>query len=1178
MNRSSGRMGAVMGGPARRLWVGLVFSLVILGWIVGPARAGAEADGMYGVLEQYAEGANLVEVPLAAFAGVEWVGLYPVMSSGDSPVLTILGRFGETREVIWKTTGSGFPMARVREETAKLGKGDPDALLFTLGDPAQAAFGLKFRSCPRWRILLARGRVSRPRRSHYLMHFGPAFPPVGIQMMSKLLSPGDALQVEVLAGTFQACTVEGMRFGKPLRRAELYRGPGPLIPVRDLLAAAERDLPGPGPLSFQIDVNGGMRNPQAPPCLALVAVAPQGQPVAVPRATGPEHPVRPLVTRIDTPPPGVATEEESDGAFLGTLTRSGNAPLVPGASGVAPSPACGPEGSAGSMSGGTGSGISLPLSDLAKAKVLSVIPGTGEFLWLNVSAEIHGRRHEIWSSSTRSIPLEPLREAVRAAGGDDATRLSIFVNEPRIDPVTGKPSPCVACQVTLMTGRPVPQAGGLFLRCDGKGFAGSFNTSFDSLRPDDVYAYEVRSGDFRYWNFEAWGAAKTRRTIYRGTDNRIGVQRLLDEARRVLGDEEPRHLCVSVNGTVDLGEVASCVVYVYRIDGASRRTDPPEPKREKGRDDPASLAAAADQGDARAMRLLGLRHLRGEGFPADRALAETWLKRAAEAGDRPALFFLGDLYYNAKYGTVDPEKAIAWFEKAARQGDEGVLDSLGTLYLPEEDEALALPPGWTAPANPWRELAPGLADPETAADPVRARGVAEGVWAVLDRLPLDHPDGREILGSLLEAGQRRAVEVFLAKARGVASLTLSGWSYLLPPAGRHPDGRALLDRAVADGLVLPGWPPSAPASASAADAEDWAPPRADQERFVAELEERMASPTVDPTIYEGNVQAGIDPEVARKLAGTMWTTGLMMTGAFDRDLRERLGASVRRHFPAGLPPWALGIHLGDLAMLPDPELVARCREFIAAHLAEVLAGPEFRRDRHEEMVANGAMEGLMAFARANPAVAVSLLAGVERLPSDRRGVFLREAVRQACRRLPPDAVLPMLEARLPEFRLVAARRLLEPPPGFTGGRPAPGLPSTPLAAEEAAQTARSVLVALATGPVSPVAIEAWLTLAENGDPAAVPPLIENLAGLPAVFGKGPPDHRLVRDRLLIGLTNLAQADPPSGLAGLLELEAVPDPAGEEARLAAWQTLWRDWWAAHGATVTPAGLRQAFHPD
>lgn len=1228
MNRSSERWA----------WVGVLLVALFLTW---PARAVAESDGIYGVLEQYEEGANLVEVPLAAFAGTDWVGLYPAMSGVDNPVLTILGRFGETREVIWKTTGSGFPMERVREETAKLGKGEPDVLLFTLGDPAKAAPGLKFPSCPKWRILLARGRVSRPRRSHWLMHFGRAFPPVGIQMMSTLVAPEDAFQVEVVAGTFQACVVEGVRFGKPMRRAELYRGPGPLIPVRDLLAAAERILPGAGKLSFQIDVNGGIRNRQASSCLALVTVAPQGKPVAVPRASGPEHPVRPLVTRIDTPPPGIPTEEESDGVFLGTLTRSGSGPLVPRETGVAACPLGEPEGPSGSVSGGTGSGISLPLSDLAKAKVLSVIPGTGEFLWLNVSAEIDGRSHPVWGSSTLSIPVEALREAVRAAGGNGATRLSFFVNEPRIDPETGKPSPCVACEVTLMAGRPVPQVGGLFLRSDGKGFAGSFNTSFDSLRPDDVYAYEVRSGDFRYWNFEAWGAAKTRKTIYRGTDNRIGVQRLLDEAKRALGAEEPRHLCVSVNGTVDLGEVASCVVYVYRIDGPSRLTDPPRPRREKGSGsaDPATLAAAAEQSDPLAMRLLGLRHLRGEGFPADRAKAEAWLKRAAEAGDRPALSFLGELYYNAKYGTVDPVQAIVWFEKAARQGDEGVLDSLGELYLPETEEAVAaaLPPGWTAPANPWRELAACLADRAVAADPVRSRAVAGDVWTVLDRLPLDHPDGREILGCLFEAGQRRAVEVFLAKARGVASTTLSGWSYLLPVAARFPEGRALLDRAVAEGLALPGWPPPVPASGVAADGEDWAPSRADQERYVAELEERMASPTVDPTIFEGNVQAGVDPEVARKLAGTMWTTGLMMTGGFDRDLRERLGASVRRHFPAGLPPWALGIHVGDLAMLPDPELVTRCREFISEHLAEALTGPEFQRDRHQELVANGAMEGLMAFARANPAAAVPLLAGLERLPADRRGVFLREAARQACRRLPPPAAAALLEARLPEFRLIAARRLLEPPSASAGGHPAPAgvapaapgtvpipptqppsasstalrrpatggpptgsadpavtpgpgggpdpaptdqpaVPATLPPAEGPVQAARAVLAELAGGPPSPVAIEARLTLAEDGDPAAIPPLLDRLAELPGVFGKGPPDHRLVRDRLLIGLTNLAQATPPSGLAALLETETDPDPSAEAARLVAWQDLWRDWWAAHGAAVTPARLRQAFHPD
>ncbi|MBL8544722.1 MAG: SEL1-like repeat protein [Hyphomonadaceae bacterium] len=98
---------------------------------------------------------------------------------------------------------------------------------------------------------------------------------------------------------------------------------------------------------------------------------------------------------------------------------------------------------------------------------------------------------------------------------------------------------------------------------------------------------------------------------------------------------------------------------------------------ERGEGVPADLAVArqwteraAAAGNRRAMHDLGVYFARGEGAPLDEAAAFRWFRQAAELGVADSQYNLGVLYQQGRGVNASPGEALFWFMVAARQGDE----------------------------------------------------------------------------------------------------------------------------------------------------------------------------------------------------------------------------------------------------------------------------------------------------------------------------------------------------------------------------------------------------------------------------------------------------------------------------------------------------------------------------
>jgi len=77
------------------------------------------------------------------------------------------------------------------------------------------------------------------------------------------------------------------------------------------------------------------------------------------------------------------------------------------------------------------------------------------------------------------------------------------------------------------------------------------------------------------------------------------------------------------------------------------------------------LRARAEEGDAFAQNLLGLRYQFGAGVPEDDTEAARWYRLAADQGDTRAQFTVGDMYDNGDGVPKDFAEAARWYRLAA---------------------------------------------------------------------------------------------------------------------------------------------------------------------------------------------------------------------------------------------------------------------------------------------------------------------------------------------------------------------------------------------------------------------------------------------------------------------------------------------------------------------------------
>ena len=112
------------------------------------------------------------------------------------------------------------------------------------------------------------------------------------------------------------------------------------------------------------------------------------------------------------------------------------------------------------------------------------------------------------------------------------------------------------------------------------------------------------------------------------------------------------------------------------------------------------FAAAAEQGNAKAMNNLGVYYDNGRGVAQDYAKAVEWYTKAAELGEAQAMSNLGVCYEHGNGVPQDYAKAVEWYTKAAELGNTYAMNNLANCY----ENGLGVPKD-VAKAAEWRAKA-----------------------------------------------------------------------------------------------------------------------------------------------------------------------------------------------------------------------------------------------------------------------------------------------------------------------------------------------------------------------------------------------------------------------------------------------------------------------------------------
>jgi TPR repeat protein/serine/threonine protein kinase len=89
---------------------------------------------------------------------------------------------------------------------------------------------------------------------------------------------------------------------------------------------------------------------------------------------------------------------------------------------------------------------------------------------------------------------------------------------------------------------------------------------------------------------------------------------------------------------------------------------------------------AAEEGNCRAMVLVGDCYEEGVGVPKDYGKAMRWYRKAADAGNADAMHNIGWLYHKGLGVSQDYTEAMKWYRKAADAGNAMAMNNIGVLY------------------------------------------------------------------------------------------------------------------------------------------------------------------------------------------------------------------------------------------------------------------------------------------------------------------------------------------------------------------------------------------------------------------------------------------------------------------------------------------------------------------
>jgi TPR repeat protein len=210
-------------------------------------------------------------------------------------------------------------------------------------------------------------------------------------------------------------------------------------------------------------------------------------------------------------------------------------------------------------------------------------------------------------------------------------------------------------------------------------------------------------------------------------------------------EEERRQAVVRQKEVEAQSQKAREAVQVVQILYSQTKSDAARSREDRDREVYAGLQREAKEGNATAMRYLGLLTFYGQGAAKDEVQARDWWEKASAVGDVAALADVGWLHAKGKTVPKNIAKALEIYGQAASQGDPFAM--AGIAYLYQQGDGV---PRDDAKAREWYEKAAAAGN--TAA--MRSIGL---LYVNGQGVPRDYNRAREWYEKAAAAGDRSAL-------------------------------------------------------------------------------------------------------------------------------------------------------------------------------------------------------------------------------------------------------------------------------------------------------------------------------------------------------------------------------------------------------------------------------------
>jgi len=435
-------------------------------------------------------------------------------------------------------------------------------------------------------------------------------------------------------------------------------------------------------------------------------------------------------------------------------------------------------------------------------------------------------------------------------------------------------------------------------------------------------------------------------------------------------------------------------------------------------------------------------------------------------------------------------------------------------------------------------------------DGKNARELAKKFFEAAKTFSKKTRDFEGIVRDLCRLGDIRVLPLVLDYLEKLPEAERHSMYYDLSKFLKNPEAKALIEKRIKNGLKLTGFNLDSPETHSPSP-NDGKLPRAKQEEFAKKFENEILNPKPDENVVSILKESGMSAEEASKKAPPRWLMELIYLEMLDLDLRKKIGELAWKNYPwesAKENPRMMTMDIGFFAMIPNEEIQASVTAFIEKNFSSVTLSEDSKRS--DEEIGAAVLESIVHLAETSPEKALPFFLKLEKLPSNRMGMFWFDGCKTLLKKATPEILQKLFEAKVPDFRLAAAVHALDNS-GSMG---------------DLSKKASSVLEELSNSGGELIRGEANLKLASRGNIESVKKLLEVFRDVDQTNLATRHRSQVVVLKAMMGFANLSFGLNQPDLSQWWESSQKAEK---------WKSVWSEWLEKHGAKISPEQLQKAF---